>query len=72
MTRLEMPASDDTILRHLKRQAARSGKQPALRVAGIDDWSWIKGSSFGTLIVDLERREVIDVLPDRSADSTAR
>lgn len=41
-------------------------------MAGIDDWSWIKGSSYGTLIVDLERREVVDVVPDRSAESTSR
>jgi transposase len=41
-------------------------------VAGIDDWGWIKGCRYGTLIVDLERREVVDVLPDRSAGSTAQ
>jgi transposase len=72
MTRLGMPTSDDTILRHLKRQAASSTTRPPLRVAGIDDWGWIKGCRYGTLIVDLERREVVDVLPDRSAGSTAQ
>jgi transposase len=40
-------------------------------VLGIDDWSWRKGSSYGTIMVDLERREVLDVLPGRSADETA-
>ena len=40
-------------------------------MAGIDDWSWRKGSSYGTIVVDLERREVVDVLADRSAASTA-
>jgi transposase len=40
-------------------------------VAGIDDWSWRKGCSYGTIVVDLERREVVDVLADRSAASTA-
>ncbi|MGP0007812.1 MAG: ISL3 family transposase [Methylocella sp.] len=43
-----------------------------MRVVGIDDWSWRKGSSYGTIIVDLERREVVDVLSDRSAEATAR
>jgi len=73
MTRLGMPVSDDTILRHLKRRiAAPEGTQPVLRVVGIDDWSWLKGCRYGTLVVDLERREVVDVLPERSAKSTAQ
>ena len=71
MARLGMPVSDDTLLRHLKR-AARTG-QPAepLRVVGVDDWAWRKGQRFGTILVDLERRAVVDVLPDRSASSIA-
>jgi transposase len=72
MTQLGMPTSDDTILRHLKRQAAKSRTEPLLRVAGVDDWGWIKGRHYGTLILDLERREVVDVLPDRSAESIAQ
>ncbi len=47
MTRLGMPASDDTILRHLKRQVGCASTQPLLRVVGIDYWSWIKGSTSG-------------------------
>jgi transposase len=71
MKRLGAPVSDDTILRHLKRRvAAREAKTP-IRVAGIDDWSWRKGSTYGAIVVDLERREVVDVLPDRSAAATA-
>ncbi len=71
MKRLGVPASDDTILRHLKRGvAARRAKRP-VRVTGIDDWSWRKGSTFGAIVVDLERREVVDVLPNRSAAMTA-
>ncbi len=37
-----------------------------LRVAGIDDWSWRRGTRYGTVVVDLERRAVVDVLSDRS------
>ena len=44
----------------------------AVRVLGIDDWSWRKCVSYGTVLVDLERRQVVDVLPDRSAEGTAR
>jgi len=40
-------------------------------VAGIDDWSWRKGCTYGTIVVDLERREVVDVLADRTTTGTA-
>ncbi|SEF11372.1 Transposase [Rhizobiales bacterium GAS191] len=71
MKRLGMPASDDTILRQLKRQVAARSAKTAIRVAGIDDWSWRKGCGYGTIVVNLERREVVDVLPNRSAAGTA-
>jgi transposase len=70
MKRLGMPVSDDTILRQLKRRVAARGAPTNVRVAGIDDWSWRKGSTYGTIVVDLERREVVDVLADRSAAGT--
>ena len=44
---------------------------PVHAMAGVDDWAWRKGSNYGTIIVDLERREVVDVLVDRSAATTA-
>jgi transposase len=68
--RLGIPQSDDTVVRIVKRGAAIRNK-PALRVAGMDDWSWQQGRSYGTIVVDLERRQVVDVLRERSADMTA-
>jgi transposase len=59
-----MPHSDDTVLRSLKRQAA-GRSDPAVRVAGIDDWSQQKGRSYGTIVVDLERQQVVEVLRER-------
>jgi transposase len=38
---------------------------PPPRVIGIDDWAWRKGQRYGTILIDLERSRVIDVLPDR-------
>ena len=38
---------------------------------GIDDWAWRKGQRYGTIVVDLERSDVIDLLPDRDADTVA-
>lgn len=72
MERLGMPVSDDTILRHLKRNASRVDDQPSARIVGIDDWSWRKSWRYGTIIVDLERRKVMDILEDRSVVSVAR
>lgn len=41
------------------------------RVIGLDDWSWKKTSRYGTIVVDLARRAVIDVLEDRGVASAA-
>ena len=71
MKRIGMPTSDDTILRGLKRRAKARRAATNIRIVGVDDWAWRKGSTYGTIIVDLERREVVDLLPDRSASMTA-
>jgi transposase-like protein len=76
MGRLGMPVSDTTILAGLKRHARARSETGSLassvRVAGVDDWAWRKGHKYGTIIVDLERRAVADVLADRSAATAAR
>src|ERR1700690_2231503 len=74
MKRLGMPVSDTTILASLKEHArarSESSAMAAVRVAGVDDWACRKGSNYGTIIVDLERREVVDVLADRSGGTAA-
>jgi transposase len=60
-----MPTSPDTLLRRVKQAGARSS--PCPRLVGIDDWAWLKGQKYGTIVVDLETSEVIDLLPDRDA-----
>ena len=71
MKRLGMPVSDTTILAGLRKYAGARSETGSLassvRVAGVDDWACRKGHKYGTIIVDLERRAVVDVLADRSA-----
>lgn len=38
-------------------------------IIGVYDWAFKKGSNYGTIIVDLERKKVIDLSPDREADT---
>jgi transposase len=66
---LGMNASRDTLLRRLKEAAPAADVTP--RVLGVDDWAKRKGQQYGTILVDLERRCVIDLLPDRQAETLA-
>ena len=50
------------------RQATEAD-MPAPEVVGIDDWAWRRGHRYGTIIVDLERHAVADLLPDRVVES---
>lgn len=65
MARLAVPWSRDTMLRVLRRSDPMAEPLPPTRVIGIDDFAWRRGHSYGSIIVDLERRQVIDLLPDR-------
>jgi transposase len=62
---LDMPTSPDTLLRRVKQTP--DGPAPPPRYVGIDDWAFRKGQRYGTVVVDLERGRVIDLLPDREA-----
>jgi DNA-binding NarL/FixJ family response regulator len=41
-------------------------------VLGIDDWAWRKRHSYGTIRVDLERKQVVDLLADRKPETIAQ
>jgi transposase len=69
LTQIGMPTSGDTVLRLVRRLPLP--RRPAPRVLGVDDWARRKGRTYGTILVDLERHRVVDVLPDRSAATLA-
>lgn len=37
---------------------------------GIDEWAWKKGHRYGTILVDLEKRRVVQLLADRSVETS--
>ena len=41
-------------------------------IIGVDDWSWRRGKRFGSILVNLETHKIVDLLPDREAESVKR
>ena len=62
-----MPTSPDTTLRLVRKTQPATSTTP--RVLGVDDWAVRKGRSYGTILVDLEQHQVVDLLPDRTSET---
>ena len=62
-----MPVSRHTMLRLLRRFPIPDAPPPL--VLGVDDWSIRKGRTYATILVDLQRHRIVDLLPDREAET---
>lgn len=69
LTRLSIATSDDTVLRRVRQKPVPEAAVFPVRNLGVDDWAWRKGQEYGTILVDLDLRRVVDLLPDRDPES---
>ena len=68
--RLGIQTSRQTILRRI--MALPDVARGSVVFVGIDDFSFRRGYRFGTILVNLESHRVVDLLPDRQAETAAR
>src|SRR5712692_10610930 len=63
-----VPTTAKTIIRRVLQLPLPS--EGSVHKVGIDEWAWKKGHRYGTILVDLEKRRVVQLLADRSVETS--
>ena len=66
---MQLPTSRSTLLRSLIRQGMSPKIAP--RVVGVDDFAWTKRRRYGTILVDLEKHQLLALLADCEVETVA-
>jgi transposase len=67
--KLGLLISADTLLRRIRQSADPLPETP--RVLGIDDFAFRKRHHYGSILIDLESRAPVDLLPDRKSKTVS-
>ena len=63
-----VPTTAKTIIRRVLQLPLPN--EGSVHKVGIDEWAWMKGHRYGTILVDLEKRRVVQLLADRSVETS--
>ncbi|MCA9840063.1 MAG: ISL3 family transposase [Trueperaceae bacterium] len=70
LVKLGMPVSPDSLVNSL--YACEDRERENVKVLGVDDFSFRRGKTFGTILVDLETHSTIDLLENRNSATLAQ